>query len=76
MDVKWLNDLEKKVEAALAERKSHRQENDNQKTKIKQLQQQLTEARSASKSAAGWQKERDAIRKRVEKLSAGLEDLL
>ena len=76
MEVKWLNDLEKKVEKALAQLQSLRKENDTQKSKIKQLQGQLTEARGANKSAAGWNKERDQIRKRVEKLSAGLEKLL
>ena len=76
MDVKWLKDLEKQVEKALAELQSLRQENDTQKSKIKQLQEQLTEAKSAGKSAAGWDKERDEIKKRVEKLSAGLEKLL
>ena len=76
MDVKWLNDLEGKVEKALAELQNLRKENDAQKSKIKQLQGQLTEAKGANKSAAGWNKERDQIRKRVEKLSAGLEKLL
>lgn len=76
MDVKWLKDLEKQVEKALAELQSLRQETDTQKSKIKQLQEQLTEAKSAGKSAAGWDKERDEIKKRVEKLSAGLEKLL
>ena len=76
MDVKWLNNLEKKVDAALAELQSLRKENAAQKRKIKQLQDQLTEAKSAGVSAAGWDKERDEIKKRVEKLSAGLEKLL
>jgi len=76
MEVNWLDDLEKKVEMALAELQSLRKDNDAQKRKIKQLQEQLTEAKSASKSATGWDKERDEIKKRVEKLSAGLEKLL
>ena len=76
MDVKWLNDLENKVEKAVAEIKRLRQENDAQSSKIKQLQQQLTKAKSAGKSAAGWDKERDEIKKRVGNLSAGLEKLL
>lgn len=76
MEVKWLNDLEKKVEKTLAELQRLRKENATQKTKIKQLQVQLTEAKNAGKSAAGWDKERDQIKKRVEKLSAGLEKLL
>jgi len=76
MDVKWLKDLEKKVEMAVTELENLRQENDAQTAKIEQLQQQLTEAESAGKSATGWEKERDEIQKRVEKLSASLEKLL
>ena len=76
MDVKWLNDLEKKVDKAAAELQKLRKENEAQKKKIQQLQDQLTEAKSASKSASGWEKERSEIVKRVEKLSAGLEKLL
>lgn len=76
MEVNWLDDLEKKVEMALAELQSLRKDTDAQRRKIKQLQEQLTEAKSAGKSATGWDKERDEIKKRVEKLSAGLEELL
>ena len=76
MDVKWLSDLEKKVESAAAELQKLRKETGTQKTKIKQLQQQLADAKGASKSATDWTKERDQIRKRVEKLTTGLEKLL
>ena len=76
MDVKWLDDLEKKVNAATAELESLRKANRTKDSKIKQLQKQLTEAKAADKSASGWEKERDEVRKRVEKLSAGLEKLL
>lgn len=76
MEPKWLADLEQKVESASAELKSLRKENNLQKRKIKQLQQQLSEARSSGKSGDGWEKERQQIRQRVEKLAAGLERLL
>ena len=76
MDAKWLEDLEKKVETAVTELRSLRKQNDTQTAKIEQLQQQLDDAESAGKSATGWEKERDEIQKRVEKLSAGLEKLL
>ena len=76
MEIKWLTDLEKKVEKAAAELQKLRKENSSQKEKIEQLQKQLTEAKSAGKSAASWEKERGEIVKRVEKLSAGLEKLL
>lgn len=74
--MKWLSDLEQKVQAAADELKSLRKENRAQKTKIKQLQSQLSEAKAASTSSNAWDKEREAIRERVEKLADGLEKLL
>ena len=62
--MKWLSDLEQKVQAAADELKSLRKENRAQKTKIKQLQSQLSEAKSAGTSSDAWEKEREAIRKR------------
>ena len=76
MDAKWLTDLEAKVDKAAAELKSLRKETETQKRKIKQLEKQLTEAQTGADSAAVWDKERNEIQKRVEKLSAGLEKLL
>ena len=76
MDTKWLNDLEEKVNAATEEIKSLRKKNKTQENKIKKLQDDLAAARQAGKSSAGWEKQQEAIRKRVEKLAAGLEKLL
>ena len=76
MDAKWLTDLEKKVDAAAAELHNLRKENRTQKSAIKELEKKLAEARAAGSSASGWEKERDEIRKRVEKLSTTLEGLL
>jgi predicted RNase H-like nuclease (RuvC/YqgF family) len=76
MDVKWLSEFEKTVDKATAELQKLRNENEAQKKKIKTLQDQVADAKSAGKSAAGWEKERDEIIKRVEKLSTGLEKLL
>lgn len=76
MDVKWLDDLEKRVDKATAELKSLRKQNGTQAAKIEKLEEQLAAAKSGAKSAAVWDQERDEIRKRVEKLSAGLEKLL
>ena len=76
MDVKWLSEFEKTVDKATAELQKLRKENEAQKKKIKTLQDQVADAKSAGKSAAGWEKERDEIIKRVEKLSTGLEKLL
>ncbi len=76
MDAKWLTDLEKKVDAAAAELQNLRKENRTQKSAIKELEKKLAEAQAAGSSASGWEKERDEIRKRVEKLSTTLEGLL
>lgn len=76
MDVKWLSDLEKKIEAVTKQLQSLRKENTAQKTKIEKLEEKLGAAAAASKPASAWQKERAEIRKRVEKLSTTLEKLL
>lgn len=76
MDTKWLADLEKRVDKAAAELASLRKQNKSQAAKIKKLEDQLADAASGAASAAGWDEERDEIRKRIEKLSAGLEKLL
>ena len=76
MDTKWLSDLEKKVETTVKTLEALRKENASQKRKVKQLQRQLDDAQSAEKSAGSWEVERQEIRQRVEKLSAGLEKLL
>jgi predicted RNase H-like nuclease (RuvC/YqgF family) len=76
MDTKWLAELEKKVDKAAAEIASLRKQNKSQAAKIEKLEGQLAEAASGAASAADWDKERDEIRQRIEKLSSGLEKLL
>jgi len=43
---------------------------------IKQLEQKLADARAADSEAGEWEKERQAVRERVEKLAESLEKLL
>ncbi|MGB5478554.1 MAG: cell division protein ZapB [Thermoanaerobaculia bacterium] len=76
MDLNWLKNLEQQVRAATEEIEALRKENRTCKTKIKQLEQKLTEARRADQSAGDWEKERQAVRDRVEKLATSLEKLL
>ena len=76
MDLNWLKNLEKQVQAATAEIEALRKENRTCKTKVEQLEQKLTEARRADQSAGDWEKERQAVRDRVEKLASSLEKLL
>ena len=76
MDLNWLKNLEKQVQAATEEIEALRKENRICKTKVEQLEQKLTEARRADQSAGDWEKERQAVRDRVEKLASSLEELL
>jgi predicted RNase H-like nuclease (RuvC/YqgF family) len=76
MDLNWLNNLEARVQAATDEIEALRKENRTCKTKVKQLEQKLTEARRADQSAGDWEKERQAVRDRVERLATSLEKLL
>jgi cell division protein FtsB len=76
MDTKWLSDLEQKVQAVAEELESLRKENRSQKTHIKRLQEQLSQAAKAGPSAGDWKQERAQIRQRVERLASGLEKLL
>jgi predicted RNase H-like nuclease (RuvC/YqgF family) len=76
MDLNWLENLEKQVQAATEEIEALRKENRTCRTKVKQLEQKLTDARRADQSAGDWEKERQAIRDRVEKLATSLEKLL
>lgn len=76
MDLNWLKNLEKQVQAATEEIEALRKENRTCKTKVKQLEQKLTEARRADQSAGDWEKDRQAVRDRVEKLASSLEKLL
>lgn len=76
MDLNWLKNLEKQVQAATEEIEALRKENRTCKTKVEQLEQKLTEARRADQSAGDWEKERQAVRNRVEKLATSLEKLL
>ena len=76
MDLNWLKNLEKQVQAATEEIEALRKENRTCKTKVEQLEQKLTEARRADQSAGDWEKERQAVRGRVEKLATSLEKLL
>ncbi len=74
MQLKWLNDLEKQVKAVAKELESRRKENASLKTRIEALEAELATAKEASSS--DWEKEREQVRERVEKLATTLEKLL
>lgn len=80
MSQTWLKDLEEKVHAASKALRALREENDELKAQIKDLEDQLDQATSddagQDDGAESWQEERDEIRGRVEKLADHLAELL
>lgn len=66
----WLDDLEEKVREASEEIRRLRAENRDLEKKIESLQ------KSAGSDGADWREERQAIRKRVEKIVGGLEKIV
>ncbi len=70
----WLQELEQRVAAAIQEIERLRRENKSLKAQAERLTQQVGEAKGGGGSGA-WEKERSAIRQRVEKLVQGLERL-
>ena len=71
----WLKDLEEKVRETSDALRALRQENEELKATVSELEQRLETAQSDDKSEA-WQTERDEIRERVETLAQHLTDLL
>lgn len=71
MDV--LDTLEKKVREAASQLTSLREENTTLAEKVRDLEGRVKEL---GDGAVSWEKEREGVRKRVEKLVTGLEELL
>ncbi len=76
MSTDWLGDLEAKVQSVTEEIKALRKENASQSKKIDDLEKKLAKAEESGESSGDWEKERNEIRKRVEKLASGLEKLV
>lgn len=75
MSFESLDLLERRV-AETAERLSAlREENAVLRARVIELEHELSSGRSAG-DGAGWERERDALRRRLEKLSARLAELL
>lgn len=84
----WLKDLEEKVHAASKTLRALREENDELKVRVKELESQVDDLAAAAGSegsqgssaadggAEAWQQERDEIRERVETLAEHLTGLL
>ena len=69
----WLEALERRVHEAVAEMARLRQENRRLERELAKLRKKGGEADGAS---AAWQRERDEVRARVERLASHLEGLL
>ena len=76
MSQTWLKDLEQKVHAASKALRALREENDELKAQVKDLNDQLDQPGGGDDEAEAWQEERDEIRGRVEKLADHLAELL
>jgi chromosome segregation ATPase len=72
MEIEWLDDLETRVHEAAARLQELKGRNGELESRVAELEAQL----AASPAPAGWEGERDSIRRRVEKLASTLEDLL
>ncbi len=73
--IDWLDVLEEKVREASERLGELKEENRALTRKVEELETQLAAAQ-AGESAAGWEAEREEIRRRVEKLTLGLEALI
>jgi len=72
MEIEWLDELEARVKEAAARLKELKESNGDLERRVAELEARL----AANPETAGWEAERDDIRRRVEKLAASLEDLL
>jgi predicted RNase H-like nuclease (RuvC/YqgF family) len=75
MAIDWLDVLEEKVREASERLGELKEENRALTQKVEELESQLA-ATSAGDGATGWEAEREEIRRRVEKLTLGLEALI
>jgi peptidoglycan hydrolase CwlO-like protein len=75
MAIDWLDVLEEKVREASERLGELKEENRALTQKVEELESQLA-ATSADGGARDWEAEREEIRRRVEKLTLGLEALI
>jgi len=78
MAIDWLDGLEEKVREATEKLKELREENQALTQKVEALETRLAEAQEGQNgdAAQAWEAEREEIRRRVEKLTLGLEALV
>jgi predicted RNase H-like nuclease (RuvC/YqgF family) len=73
--IDWLDVLEEKVREASERLGELKEENRALTRKVEELETQLAAAQEGE-AAEGWEAEREEIRRRVEKLTLGLEALI
>lgn len=76
MEIDWLDSLESRVREAAERLQTLRQDNQQLRDRVSDLEGRLAEAEARNGDAAGsWEAEREEIRRRVEGLSRRLEEL-
>lgn len=76
MAIDWLETLESRVHEAAERLRDLREENRELARRVEALETELADTRSAGEAAERWEQERDEIRRRVERLAEGLEELV
>lgn len=71
----WLDVLEAKVHEAAERLRELRDRNRELEIRLQELEERLAAAEGDGEAARAWATERDEIRRRVERLTAGLEEL-
>jgi predicted RNase H-like nuclease (RuvC/YqgF family) len=74
--IDWLEGLESKVHEAAERLRALREENRDLSRRVEELETELAEVRTSGEAAETWEREREEIRRRVERLADGLEELI
>jgi predicted RNase H-like nuclease (RuvC/YqgF family) len=74
--IDWLEGLELTVHEAAERLRALKEENRELSRRVEELESELAGARSSGGAAESWQREREEIRRRVERLASGLEELI
>jgi predicted RNase H-like nuclease (RuvC/YqgF family) len=75
-EIDWLEALETRVRQAAGRLHELKEENRALARRVEALESELEETRRSGDAASGWERERDEIRRRVERLADGLEELI
>lgn len=76
MAIEWLDELETRVREAAARLGELQEENRELQARVEELETKLAAAVGETEGNGGWEREREEIRGRVERLSQQLEGLL